>query len=43
MTNRLHNGTPAEVLHWLIAALLAIQFPIGWFMPDAHGGPPAVL
>src|SRR5665213_867569 len=40
MTNRLHYGTPAKVLHWLVVTLLAVQFPIGWFMPDVHGGPP---
>ena len=40
MTNRLHYGTTAKVLHWLVVALLAVQFPIGWFMPDVHGGPP---
>lgn len=40
MTDRLHYGTPAKVLHWLVVALLLIQFPIGWFMPDVHGGPP---
>jgi cytochrome b561 len=33
-------GTPAKVLHWLVGALLAVQFPIGWFMPDIHAGPP---
>jgi cytochrome b561 len=40
MTNRLHYGTPAKTLHWLIVALLLIQFPLGWFMPDVHAGPP---
>jgi cytochrome b561 len=40
MTDRLHYGTPAKVMHWLVVALLAVQFPIGWFMPDVHGGPP---
>jgi cytochrome b561 len=24
----------------LIVALLAVQFPIGWLMPDVHRGPP---
>jgi cytochrome b561 len=38
MTYRLHYGTTAKTLHWLIVALLLIQFPIGWFMPDIHGG-----
>jgi cytochrome b561 len=40
MDDRLHYGTPAKVLHWLVVALLAVQFPIGWFMPDVHAGPP---
>ena len=40
MTNRLHYGTPAKALHWLVVMLLAGRFPIGWFMPDVHGGPP---
>src|ERR1700682_4258 len=40
VTDRLHYGTPAKVLHWVVVALLAVQFPIGWFMPDVRGGPP---
>jgi cytochrome b561 len=40
MTNRLHYGTTAKIFHWLIVALLLVQFPIGWFMPDIHRGPP---
>jgi cytochrome b561 len=40
MTDRLHYGTPAKVLHWLVVALLAVQFSIGWLMPDVHAGPP---
>ena len=38
MTARLHYGPTAKVFHWLVVALLLIQFPIGWFMPDIHGG-----
>lgn len=34
---RLHYGTTAKVLHWLIVALLVVQYLIGWFMPDIHG------
>jgi cytochrome b561 len=41
MTARLQYGTTAKVLHWLIAALLLIQYPIGWLMPDVHAGPPS--
>lgn len=40
MDDRLQYGTPAKVLHWLVVVLLAVQFPIGWFMPDVHAGPP---
>jgi cytochrome b561 len=35
---RLHYGTTAKVFHWLIAALLAIQLPLGWLMPGIHRG-----
>jgi cytochrome b561 len=40
MTARLQYGTTAKLLHWLIAALLLIQYLIGWLMPDIHGGKP---
>jgi cytochrome b561 len=40
MTDRLHYGTTAKLYHWLIVALLLVQFPIGWLMPDIHRGPP---
>jgi cytochrome b561 len=36
MTNRLQYGTTAKVFHWLIVALLMVQYPIGWLMPDLH-------
>jgi cytochrome b561 len=29
-------GTPAKLFHWLVVALLAVQYPIGWLMPDLH-------
>ena len=38
MTARLQYGTTAKVLHWLIVALLLVQYPIGWLMPDIHRG-----
>jgi cytochrome b561 len=38
MTNRLQYGTTAKVFHWLVVALLAVQYPIGWLMPDIHRG-----
>jgi cytochrome b561 len=38
MTARLEYGTTAKVFHWLIVALLLVQYPIGWLMPDIHRG-----
>jgi cytochrome b561 len=38
MPPRLHYGTTAKALHWLIVALLLVQYPIGWLMPDVHRG-----
>jgi cytochrome b561 len=38
MTAQLHYGTPAKIFHWLIVGLLAVQYPIGWLMPDLHRG-----
>ncbi len=40
MTDRLQYGTTAKVFHWLIVALLFVQYLIGWLMPDVHAGPP---
>lgn len=40
MNARLHYGAPAKILHWLVVVLLAVQYLIGWFMPDVHAGPP---
>jgi cytochrome b561 len=40
MTMQLQYGVTAKVLHWLIVALLLVQYLIGWFMPDIHAGPP---
>jgi cytochrome b561 len=31
-------ATTAKVFHWLIVALLMVQFPLGWFMPHVHRG-----
>ena len=36
MTERLQYGTTAKLLHWLIVALLMVQYSIGWLMPDLH-------
>ena len=38
MMRKLQYGTPAKVFHWCIVALLAVQYPIGWLMPDIHRG-----
>jgi len=38
MTARLQYGTTAKLFHWLIVALLLVQYPIGWLMPDIHRG-----
>jgi cytochrome b561 len=38
MTVHLQYGTTAKVFHWLIVALLLVQYPIGWLMPGIHGG-----
>ena len=40
MAERLHYGTTAKLLHWVIVALLVVQYLIGWLMPDIHRGPP---
>jgi cytochrome b561 len=36
MMEQLHYGATAKVLHWLVVGLLAVQYPIGWLMPDIH-------
>src|ERR1019366_10798651 len=38
MTDRLQYGTTAKLFHWLIVALLLVQYPLGWLMPDFHRG-----
>jgi cytochrome b561 len=38
MAKQRHYGTTAKVFHWLIVALLMVQYPLGWFMPDIHRG-----
>jgi cytochrome b561 len=38
MTARLEYGPTAKVFHWLIVALLVVQYLIGWLMPDIHRG-----
>jgi len=34
----LHYDATAKVFHWTIVALLLVQYPIGWFMPDIRRG-----
>jgi cytochrome b561 len=38
MTRALHYSATAKILHWLIVGLLAVQYLIGWFMPDIRRG-----
>jgi cytochrome b561 len=38
MTARLQYGITAKVFHWLVVALLIVQYLIGWLMPDIHRG-----
>jgi cytochrome b561 len=38
MTASANYGTTARALHWLIVALLLVQYLVGWFMPDIHRG-----
>jgi cytochrome b561 len=37
-TEQLHYGATAKLFHWVIAALIAVQLPLGWLMPDTHRG-----
>lgn len=36
MTDRLQYGAIAKIFHWLVLALLLVQYPVGWLMPDIH-------
>ncbi len=38
MSRSLEYGTTAKTLHWLIVALLVVQYPLGWLMPDIRRG-----
>lgn len=40
MTKQPAYGNTAKVFHWLIAVLLAVQFAIGWLMPDIQPAAP---
>jgi cytochrome b561 len=36
MTPTGQYDTTAKAFHWMVVALLAVQYPIGWLMPDIH-------
>jgi cytochrome b561 len=38
MTKQPHYGTAAKVFHWLVVALLIVQYPLAKFMPHIHRG-----
>jgi cytochrome b561 len=38
MAKQPHYGATAKVFHWLVAALLIVQYPLGKFMPHIHRG-----
>ena len=38
MPASLQYGPTAKLFHWLILALLIVQYLIGWLMPDLHRG-----
>ena len=38
MTDRSQYGATAKLFHWLVLALLLVQYPLGWLMPDIHRG-----
>jgi cytochrome b561 len=31
-------GATAKAFHWIIVALIAVQLPLGWLMPDIRRG-----
>ena len=38
MDKQPHYGTTAKVFHWLVVALLIVQYPLGKLMPHIHRG-----
>ena len=38
MTAQADYGFTAKLFHWLIVALLLVQYPLGWLMPDIRRG-----
>ena len=37
-TKQQDYGATAKIFHWTIAALLLVQYPLGWLMPDIKRG-----
>ncbi|HTQ33939.1 MAG TPA: cytochrome b [Stellaceae bacterium] len=35
---QLRYGTTAKLFHWIVVALIAVQLPLGWLMPDIRRG-----
>jgi len=35
---QLRYGATAKFFHWIIVALIAVQLPLGWLMPDIRRG-----
>jgi cytochrome b561 len=38
MAKQPHYGTAAKVFHWLVVALVIVQYPLGKLMPHIHRG-----
>jgi cytochrome b561 len=38
MAKQVHYDATAKAFHWMTVALLAVQYPLGWLMPDIHRG-----
>ena len=38
MAKQPHYGTTAKLFHWLVVALLIVQYPLGKLMPHIHRG-----
>ena len=38
MTPQLKYGATAKLFHWSVVALLTVQAPLGWLMPDIRRG-----
>jgi cytochrome b561 len=38
MAKQVYYDATTKAFHWTIVALLVIQYPLGWLMPDIHRG-----